>query len=118
MDFDLGVTKFDLHLELDEREDGIIGRFIYNSQLFDRKTIQGMLETWRSIVDKAVANPSLRLSQLVPVSEVDQLRRIPREPGFKQERTAAEPATGGLVGWVGSIRRYLRRGDLRRNEPD
>ncbi len=118
MDFDLGVTKFDLHLELDERQDGIIGRFIYNSQLFDRTTIQGMLETWKIIVHKTVANPSLRLSQLVPVPELDQLRRVSREPVLKRETAPAESATRGLAGWVDSIRRYLRRGDFRRNEPD
>ena len=32
MDIDLGVTKFDLHLELDERPEGIIGRFMYNTR--------------------------------------------------------------------------------------
>jgi hypothetical protein len=74
MDIETGAAKFDLHLELDEREDGIIGRFIYNSELFERETIEGMLQTWKEIVQQAVADPSRRLSALVP--PLSELREV------------------------------------------
>jgi hypothetical protein len=64
MDIETGAAKFDLHLELDERKEGIIGRFIYSVERFDRTTIQSLLETWRAIVCKVVTDPSLRLSEL------------------------------------------------------
>jgi len=64
MDIETGAAKFDLHLELDERRDGIIGRFIYSVERFDRQTIRGILETWRAIVSKVVHNPTVRLSEL------------------------------------------------------
>jgi non-ribosomal peptide synthetase component F len=68
MDIEIGAAKFDLHLELDERHDGIIGRFIYNSDLFERKTIESMSELWKNIVSQSVVDPSLRISELVQKS--------------------------------------------------
>jgi amino acid adenylation domain-containing protein len=73
MDIETGAAKFDLHLELDEREDGIIGRFIYNSELFERHTIQEMSGTWRTIVEEAISNPTLRVSELA--RPLEELRR-------------------------------------------
>jgi amino acid adenylation domain-containing protein len=75
MDIETGAAKFDLHLELDERHDGIIGRFIYNSELFEPHTIQEMLETWQSIVEQVVVDPNRKISELVP--PLEQLRRPP-----------------------------------------
>jgi surfactin family lipopeptide synthetase A len=64
MDVETSLAKFDLHLELDEREEGLIGRFVYNCDLFDKATIVGMAETWRRILTCVVENPQQRLSQL------------------------------------------------------
>jgi hypothetical protein len=66
MDIETGAAKFDLHLELDERKEGIIGRFIYSIERFDRRTIQSLLKTWKAIVCKAVTDPSVRLLELAP----------------------------------------------------
>jgi len=104
MDLDLGVTKFDLHLELDERAEGIIGRFIYNADLFERETIKGMIETWRNIVHQVVADPSRRISQLVP--ELTELRKT----RFENERMDVADV-GSLasrpIGLIRSIQRLL-----------
>ena len=35
MDVTVGASKFDLYLELDERPEGMIGRFLYSTDLFD-----------------------------------------------------------------------------------
>ena len=94
MDIETGAAKFDLHLELDERKEGIIGRFIYSVDLFNRETIQGMLATWREIVSKVVSDPSLRLSELVP--PLEDLRVAPGEavsfPARKEVGPAAKPS--------------------------
>jgi hypothetical protein len=66
MDVESGVTKFDLHLEMDERSDGILARFIYNVDLFDRRTVQRMTKEWLRIAARAAAQPNARLSELVP----------------------------------------------------
>ena len=75
MDIETGAAKFDLHLELDERHDGIVGRFIYNADLFDRHTIERMLQCWKDIVSQAAAGPSQRISQLVP--KIEDLLHFP-----------------------------------------
>ena len=64
MDVETGITKFDLHLEMDERKDGILARFIYNTDLFFADTIQRMAEEWQTIAKAVVAAPELPLSEL------------------------------------------------------
>ncbi|UCD34366.1 MAG: amino acid adenylation domain-containing protein [Nitrospiraceae bacterium] len=59
-----GTAKFDLTLELDEREQHIIGRFEYNTDLFDESTIGRMSGHYEKILEGIVANPDLRLSEL------------------------------------------------------
>jgi len=105
MDIDLGVTKFDLHVELDERPDGIIGRFMYNTDLFDRGTIVGMLETWKDIVREAVEDPSRRISKLVP--KLSELRIIPKVKGFTPE-VRAESGAGGPKGVLRTLQKMIR----------
>jgi hypothetical protein len=75
MDISAGVSKFDLHLEIDEREEGLIGRVIYSTDLFDEKTIRGMLETWRCLIDFIVEAPNQSVSQLL--QRIDALRLKP-----------------------------------------
>ena len=106
MDIDLGVTKFDLHLELDERPEGIIGRFMYNIDLFDRRTIQGMVNTWQAIV--------ARWLPIHPYGSPSSLRisRNRRELGLSlfQTRQSAEELDFATkpAGWIQSIRKILK----------
>ncbi len=51
MDVTVGASKFDLYLELDERPEGMIGRFLYSTDLFDPQTIRRMIEHWRTILE-------------------------------------------------------------------
>jgi surfactin family lipopeptide synthetase A len=64
MDVETGAAKFDLYLELDERPEGIIGRFTYSTDLFDAATISGMAGHWQKLLEEIVANPQRRLSEL------------------------------------------------------
>jgi len=104
MDIETGAAKFDLHLELDERHDGIIGRFIYNADLLNRDTIDEMLESWQTIVRRAIADPSIRISKLVP--PLEELWKVPSsvQPAASQSR-ASERSSGLMQ----SIRRRFRR---------
>ncbi len=88
MDIETGAAKFELHLELDERHDGIIGRFIYNSELFNHDTIEKMVECWQTIVQQVVATPDLRISRLVP--SLEELRKTPAatEPSLPESATS------------------------------
>jgi hypothetical protein len=79
MDVETGITKFDLHLEMDERSEGILARFIYNADLFKKQTILEMSKTYLHIAQQAAANPDLRISRLVPERKNGGLRARIRE---------------------------------------
>jgi amino acid adenylation domain-containing protein len=64
MDVTVGSAKFDLSLELDDRPEGLIGRFEYNSDLFDAATIDRMVGHWQTLLAGIVAHPTLRLTEL------------------------------------------------------
>ncbi len=51
---DTGLSKFDLSLEFDERVDGLDGRFVYNTGLFDLETIDRMCVDWISLLKSIV----------------------------------------------------------------
>ncbi len=75
MDVASGTAKFDLYLELEERSEGIIGRFLYSTDLFDAPTIRRMIGHWRTILEAIVADPDCLLERLplLTRSEAEQL---------------------------------------------
>jgi amino acid adenylation domain-containing protein len=64
MDVTVGVTKYDLYLELDERLDRVIGRIFFSSDLFEAATIQRMIGHWISILEAVSTDASRRLADL------------------------------------------------------
>src|SRR5581483_10028674 len=64
MDVTVGSAKFDLYLELEERPDGISGRFLYSTEVFDRATIRRMIGHWRTLLEGVVADPARPLADL------------------------------------------------------
>jgi len=72
MDVSLGVTKFDLYLEMEERRDGLIGRLFYASKLFDAQTIRRMINCWITLLDAVVADPDRALGRLPLLSEQER----------------------------------------------
>lgn len=64
MDVTVGTAKFDLSLELDDRPEGLIGRFEYNSDLFNADTIERMVGHWQTLLTGIVSNPALHLTEL------------------------------------------------------
>ena len=75
MDVTVGASKFDLYLELDERPEGMIGRFLYSTDLFDPQTIQRMIGHWRTILEAIVADPDCLLERL-PLLTPDETRQL------------------------------------------
>jgi aspartate racemase len=64
LDVETATAKFDLYLELDDRPEGVIGRFLYRTDLFEPATIVRMVGHFHSLVDAIVADPDRRLSAL------------------------------------------------------
>jgi amino acid adenylation domain-containing protein len=52
-----GTSKFDLTLFVEEREQGLVTTFEYNSDLFNAETINRMLGHFATLVEGIVANP-------------------------------------------------------------
>ena len=64
MDVLPGAAKFDLYLELEERIDGMAGRVLYSTDLFDAGTIQRMIGHFNSILEALCNDPECTLATL------------------------------------------------------
>lgn len=73
-EFDSGTSKLDLELHLWQSE-GIKGKAIYSTDLFDRATIIRMLGHFQTLLAEIVANPDKSISDLsiLPIPERQQL---------------------------------------------
>ena len=72
MDVETGITELDLTLELDDRPEGLIGRFEYSTDVFDATTIDRMVGHWQRLLESIVADPELRLSELALLTEKER----------------------------------------------
>ncbi|MEP7308959.1 MAG: amino acid adenylation domain-containing protein [Acidobacteriota bacterium] len=67
-----GTAKFDLNLSLDETSDGWDGTLDYNSDLFDRSTVERMAMHLSSLLRSACEHPDARLAELDLLSEEER----------------------------------------------
>ncbi len=72
MDAQTDISKFDLSIILEDRAEGIIGRFEYSTDLFDMTTIERMIGHWRTLLERIVQNPNQRLSELALLTEAER----------------------------------------------
>lgn len=72
MDVTVGTSKFDLYLELDDRPEGLIGRFMYNTDLFDESTIARMAGHWQTLLDSIVVQPDRHIADLPLLTEIER----------------------------------------------
>jgi non-ribosomal peptide synthetase component F len=75
LDIQTDTAKLDLTLELDERPEGIIGRFEYNTDLFEASTISQMIGNFQTLLEGIVADPDKRLWEL-PLLTVAQQQQL------------------------------------------
>lgn len=78
MDVTIGSAKFDLYLELEERPDGIDGRFLYGTEIFERATIQRLIGHWVTLLDHVVAHPDSPLAELPLLTAEESARMLGR----------------------------------------
>jgi amino acid adenylation domain-containing protein/FkbM family methyltransferase len=91
---DVGSARFDLALALQVLESGIVAEFIYNTDLFDRGSVERIAEDFESLLLQILAQPETRLLSL----------ELPSE----RRRGAGEVPTRGA-----SIRRFRETSDAR-----
>jgi non-ribosomal peptide synthetase component F len=66
---DVGFAHFDLALELNVLDDGIVGEFIYNTDLFDRGSIEQLAADFDGLLRQILEQPEVRLLSLELPSE-------------------------------------------------
>uniref|UniRef100_UPI0003619F1C condensation domain-containing protein n=1 Tax=Nocardiopsis halotolerans TaxID=124252 RepID=UPI0003619F1C len=74
VDVDYRVTKFDLTLELREGPDGLAGSVEYNTDLYDRETVQRFVHHYTTLLSSIVADPGERVSRLPMLDDVERRR--------------------------------------------
>ncbi len=89
-DLDTGTSKFDLMLTMEEVSEGLLGGVEYNANLFDRSTIERMMEHYQVLLAGAVARPEARLWELPVVGEAER-RRVVEEWNQTQVKEEERP---------------------------
>jgi surfactin family lipopeptide synthetase A len=72
IDVATGTSKFDLCFVLDDRSEGLSGRLIYSTDLFDAETMSRLAECWQTLLQSVVANPGERIARLPILTEREQ----------------------------------------------
>lgn len=72
--FEFPVSKYDLMINLEEREGLYKGYFEYDSQLFSEDTVRKMKDRWLMLVHEAISNPRLPIYQLNLLSAEEEKR--------------------------------------------
>jgi aspartate racemase len=91
IDVETGTTKFELCLVLDDRPEGMLCRFIYNTALFDAAAISRMGGHWQTLLEAMVADPKL------PISELPLLTSAERHQLLVEWNDTAKPYQPGPV---------------------
>ena len=65
------IAKFDLTVSLTETEQGIKGDFEYNTDLFDKQTVERMNTHFQILLEHVTTNPYQQVSQLSMLTEAE-----------------------------------------------
>jgi len=84
LDLDIGTAKFDFDLEFDDRTEGLLGRFVYSTDLFDATTIERITGHFQTMLEAIVADPELKISRLPMLTAAE------RQQFSEWNRTQAE----------------------------
>jgi amino acid adenylation domain-containing protein/thioester reductase-like protein len=70
------TAKFDLTLGLTEMPEGLVGIFEYNTDLFDRSTIERMAAQFRRLLEEAVRDPSQTIGAIPLLGDEERARLL------------------------------------------
>jgi amino acid adenylation domain-containing protein len=114
LDVEVGTAKFDLDLELDDRPEGLFGRFVYSTDLFDATTMERMAGHFETMLEAIVTDPEEKVSRLpmLTAAEKEQLTDWNRtEAEFPREFCVHELVEGQAGRTPGAI--AVEHGDQR-----
>ncbi|MFI1436644.1 amino acid adenylation domain-containing protein [Streptomyces lydicus] len=67
-------SQFDLSLHLERSGAGLVGELVFNTDLFDRGTVERFVEKFVEVLATAVADPARPVSRLLALSEAEERR--------------------------------------------
>ena len=93
--FEVPVTtsKFDMAVFVGERPEGLVGYWVYSTELFEPATIQHMLHHFTNLLESAVAQPDARLSALTMLSPEELAQQEAEKKQRKQSQFSKLKAT-------------------------
>ena len=71
LEVEMQTAKLDLSVSMAESNDGLVGTFNYNTDLFDATTIRRMAEHFECLLDAAVSNPDEQIARLRLLTETE-----------------------------------------------
>jgi amino acid adenylation domain-containing protein len=72
LEFDSGLAKFDLTLDIIENDGALYCKLEYRSELFERSTIQRMTAHFQNLLVSAIENPAVPIARLKMLGEAEQ----------------------------------------------
>jgi len=69
-------SKFDMAVFVSETDQGVMGNWVYSADLFDASSITRMTGLYQLVLERAIANPALRLSDLIAVLEEEDQKQL------------------------------------------
>jgi amino acid adenylation domain-containing protein/non-ribosomal peptide synthase protein (TIGR01720 family) len=64
LDSEMSIAKFDLELNLNETAQGLVGTLDYNTDLFDRSTVELLVKQYETLLQSIVDAPGKSISEL------------------------------------------------------
>ncbi len=74
-EFDPGIARFDLAVDIARRDDGLSCLFEFNTDLFDAATVARLARHFRNVLESVVTDPGRRLSRL-PLLRASERQRL------------------------------------------
>ena len=96
MGLDAPAPKFDLLVEVEERTEGLAGRFVFHRGLFEPETIERMAGHWQLVLEQMVAGPERPVTELELLTEPERTQLL--------EQWSAGGAGAGRAGRRGADR--------------
>ncbi|MBW4500877.1 MAG: amino acid adenylation domain-containing protein [Scytonema hyalinum WJT4-NPBG1] len=109
------IARFDLALFLTETEQGIVGKWQYNADLFDAATITRMTGHFEMLLNSIVAQPDARINTLEMLTETERqqqaMQKSDRQAFKRQKFISIAPKTVSLSQTELIKTGYLRVGE-------
>lgn len=69
---ELAGSRYEISVEFWRTADGLVCDFEYSTDLFDAETIDRLLSCYRTVLEEAVTNPDMRISELALMSAAER----------------------------------------------